>query len=255
VQDHYQTLGVDRTASAAEIKRAYRRLASQHHPDKGGDKTRFQQIQQAYDVLGDQSRRHQYDNPQPQMPPGFGTAGFNFEDIFNVFAHQHHRRNHVRMTLWITLEDVAIGGTRTISLSTDQGHKTIEINIPAGIEDGDNVQYGGLGPGGVDLVINFRVKAHSRWMRDGDQISTDISVSIWDLMLGGACEITDLYGTTVSVSIPSNTQPDTVLRIRGHGLKNKHHNRRGDLLIRVKARLPSSISHDLRELIDQERNK
>lgn len=255
MQDHYQTLGVDRTASADEIKRAYRRLASQHHPDKGGDKTRFQQIQQAYDVLGDHSRRQQYDNPQPQMPPGFGPAGFNFEDLFTVFAQQHQRRNHVRMSLWISLQDVAQGGQRTISLATNQGHETVEINIPAGIEDGDNVQYGGLGPGGVDLVVNFRVKPNPQWTRNGDQITTEVTVSVWDLIVGGVCEITDLSGVTVAVKIPPNTQPDSVMRIRGHGLKNKHNNHRGDLMIRIKARLPANIPSDLRELIEREKTK
>lgn len=253
MSDHYQTLGIDRTASSEDIKRAYRRMASQHHPDKGGDTQQFQAIQQAYDVLSDPAQRQAYDNPQPQMPPGFGTAGFNFDDIFNVFAHQ--RRNHVRMSLWISLEDVAQGGQRTISLATNQGHKTVEINIPAGIEDGDNVQYGGLGPGGVDLVINFRIKPHARWIRDGDQVTTDLVVTVWDLLLGTSCEVTDLYGTTVSVRVPANTQPDTILRVRGHGLRNKHSNRQGDLLLRLKARLPSTVSKELRDRIEQERAK
>ena len=80
MSDHYATLGVARTATPDEIKRAFRKLASQHHPDKGGDTARFQQIQAAYDVLGDAAKRQQYDNPQPfggQNP--FGQHGFNFD--------------------------------------------------------------------------------------------------------------------------------------------------------------------------------
>ena len=81
--NHYQTLGVERTASAEDIKRAYRKLAGQHHPDRGGDTAKFQTIQAAYDVLGDQGKRQQYDNPAPQFS---GGAPFDFDNIFNMFG-------------------------------------------------------------------------------------------------------------------------------------------------------------------------
>ena len=82
--DHYATLGVPRTATAADIKQAFRRLASQHHPDKGGDTAKFQAIQAAYATLGDEQKRAEYNNPRPQFGPGPG-AGFNFEEFFGVF--------------------------------------------------------------------------------------------------------------------------------------------------------------------------
>src|SRR6056300_983681 len=92
--DYYETLGVDRTASPEVIKKAYRKLASKHHPDKGGDAEQFKQIQQAYEVLGDPQKKDQYDNPQPDwnlhQPGGFDNV--DIQDIFSQFFRQNQRQ-------------------------------------------------------------------------------------------------------------------------------------------------------------------
>ena len=147
--DYYQTLGVDRNATPDQIKRAYRKLASQHHPDKGGDKTKFQEIQQAYDTLGNEQKRAEYNNPRPQ---GFGFQGghngpgpgFDFQTIFDVFGarfqHPQQRVQRAQMTLWITLQDVAQMSRKTISVGTPQGTRVVEIDIPPNINYGHSVQ-------------------------------------------------------------------------------------------------------------------
>lgn len=259
--DYYATLGVARTATQDEIKRAFRKLASQHHPDKGGDTQKFQEIQAAYDTLGDPDKRAAYDNPRPQH------QSFNFQDFGNhpfgdIFSQmfgggsgqfgQRQPRSHVRMTLWISLYDVATGGPRTISLGTASGSSAVEINIPAGINDGDNVQYPGLGPGGVDLVIGFRIKPDPVWQRQDLNLITSKKVSVWDLILGGDLEITDIYGTHLSTKIPANTEPGTMLRLRGRGLKNRA-GQSGDALIQVQATLPKHIAPEIRDAIQQHR--
>jgi DnaJ-class molecular chaperone len=108
MSDHYATLGVSKTATPDEIKRAFRKLASQHHPDKGGDTQKFQEIQAAYDTLGDAVKRADYDNPRPQFSGMPGGAHFNMNDIFSSmfggqspFAQQRRTQSHTRMTLWI----------------------------------------------------------------------------------------------------------------------------------------------------------
>lgn len=247
MKDHYQTLGVPRTASEDDIKRAYRRLASQHHPDKGGDKERFQEIQQAYAVLSDPAQRQQYDNPGVRVNfGGQGMPGFNFDDIFQMFGARmgpdvEQMRRVMRVQLWITIEDVAVGGPRTISLAQNGHQGMVEINVPAGIEDGESVRYPGLAPNNGDLVVQYRVRPDNQWQRQGSTVFTDVTVDFWDLILGAAVNVNTLTRSVISVTVPPRTQPGTVLRVRGHGLPNKYNNQKGDLMVRVQARLPSDL--------------
>jgi DnaJ-class molecular chaperone len=264
--DYYKTLGVSKTASADEIKKAYRKLASQHHPDKdGGNKTKFQEIQAAYSTLSDPQQRANYDNPSPFSNGGFqgfqgSNGGFDFDTIFNVFGARfqqggHHQRpQHARMALWVTLRDIAIGGRKTVSVGTHQGTSTVEIDIPAGIHDGDSVQYPKLGPGGIDLIVQFRIHPDPKWTRNDCHLIGDHMVDFWTLIVGGDITIVDLLGTELSLTIPPHTQPNTIFRLRGRGLANRS-GATGDIMIKIQARLPESISPELLDLIKQETDK
>ena len=259
--DHYATLGVPKTATPDEIKRAFRKLASQHHPDKGGDTQKFQAIQEAYATLGDEQKRSEYDNPRPQFGnfQGF-NGGVNINDIFNMFGqqgfgqaggfNQHPRRSHVRMTLWISLLDVATGGRRTVSLGTQAGVNAVEIEIPLGINDGDNVQYEGIGPGGADLVVQFRISPDRTWQRDGLNLTQEVRIDIWNLILGGELTIDTLTGKTLSAQVPARTQPGTVLRLRGQGLRDRA-GHIGDIFVRVQTFLPENISPEIIDAIQK----
>lgn len=255
--DYYAALGVPKTATADEIKKSFRRLASQHHPDKGGDTKKFQAIQEAYATLGDEQKRAEYDNPRPQFSGFHGhPGGVNINDIFGQmfgqqgFAQQHQqpRRSHVRMTLWITLLDVATGGKRTVSLGTQSGVSAVEIEIPLGINDGDNVQYEGIGPGGSDLVVNFRISPDRTWTREGLNLTMEVKLDIWSLILGGDLTIDTLTGKTLTVGVPERTQPGTSLRLKSQGLRDRGGNT-GDLFVRVQATIPSNIAPEILDAI------
>ena len=255
--DYYATLGVPRTATASDIKQAFRRLASQHHPDKGGDTQKFQEIQAAYAVLGDGQKRAEYDNPRAQIHPP-GGANFNFDDIFSMFGArfhpEHQQRQHVaRLNIWITMYDVAQGGPRTISMSSPHGQSVAEINVPPGIEDGDAVRYARVGPMNSDIVVTFRIKPDTEWLRNGADLTKEIAVSIWDLVLGTKLQATTILNETIEVTVPANTQPGTMLRLRNYGLPVKSLPRRGDMLLKVQSTLPKIISPELLELIRNER--
>ena len=256
--DYYAALGVPKTATADDIKRAFRRLASQHHPDKGGDTQKFQAIQQAYATLGDEQKRAEYDNPRPQFSGFQGhPGGVNINDIFGQMfgqgygqQHQHPRRSHVRMTLWISLLDVATGGKRTVSLGTQAGVSAVEIEIPLGINDEDNVQYEGIGPGGSDLVVQFKVTPDRKWQRDGLNLLQEVRIDIWDLILGGELTIDTLTGKTLSTQVPARTQPGTVLRLKAQGLRYRT-GRTGDIMVRVQAQIPDDIPSEIIDAIQK----
>lgn len=249
--DHYVTLGVARNATQDEIKRAFRKLASQHHPDKGGDTQKFQEIQAAYDTLGDEAKRQAYDNPAPQFP-GFNGGGVhvNIHDIFGqMFGGQspfgqQPRRNHVRMSLWITLLDVARGGRRPVALGTQAGTSTVEIEIPLGINDGDNVQYPGIAPGKQDLVIQFRIQPHANFQRQGLNLVTTHKVSIWTLILGGDTEVQTVEGNHLVVKVAPHTQPGTTLRLRSQGLRDQS-GQKGDLMVQIQTEIPKTIAPEI----------
>ena len=258
--DYYATLGVAKTATAAEIKQAFRRLASQHHPDKGGDTQKFQEIQAAYAVLGDEQKRAEYDNPRPQFG-GFGGMGgheVNINDIFGQMfggMRMHPRQQTPRLNLWVTLEDVARGGPKVVALQVGNRVSNIEINIPAGINDGDTVRYAKLSPDGNDLVITFRVRPDPVWHREGKNITTERTVPIWTLITGGEIIVTDLKGSDLALSIPAHTQPGSLLRARGRGLPGQSSPGAGDLFIKIQAKLPDRISPELMAAIKQETEK
>lgn len=249
--DYYATLGVQRTATADEIKRAYRRLASQHHPDKGGDTTKFQEVEEAYRTLSDTNKKQQYDNPGVHVNVNNFSPGhspFNFDEIFAQFGtrfnQQHRPQQHARITLSVSLLDVARASTKTITVSTPHGVNNLEINIPRGIEDGDSVQYAGIAPGGIDLIITFRIAPDPVWQRQGSNLLVRKEISIWDLMLGSQIEISDIHGTALELTIPQGAHPGTILRVRGRGLYSKQGGA-GDLMVQLNAKMPASIHPDI----------
>jgi curved DNA-binding protein len=260
VKDHYSTLSVSRTATPDEIKKAYRKLASVHHPDKGGDTAKFQEIEEAYRVLSDPTQRQQYDNPQPNFG-GFNfrqQSGqpFDFDNIFNMFGaqfnqHQPRQRTQARMSLWIQLSDVASCGKRTVSVGSHSGSQIVEIEIPPGVEDGTSVVYPGLAPGGVDLAVTFRIHPNPRWQRDGFNLYTDQKVDIWSLIAGGEISVKDILNRELTVAVPPMTQPGQILRCRGRGLPDRSRNP-GDMMIRLQAEIPRNIPEDLLALIRQQ---
>ena len=254
--DYYKILGVDRNASDSDIKAAYRRLASQHHPDKGGDTTKFQEIQTAYDTLSDAARRQQYDNPHQHFSFNFGGSPFgdnqNINDIFNTFFGRgfgNPTPQPTRASIWISLRDVYQGGKRVVGL----GSQNIEINLPEGLNDGDQVRYPKLGPGNTDLIIQFRIKPDAVWSRQDNDLYRELECSVWDLILGRDIDVQMIDDRIVKVTINPNTQIDSTLRVRGQGMLSRN-STRGDVLLKLKPKLPQRIHPDIVSAIVKHRN-
>jgi DnaJ-class molecular chaperone len=177
--DYYNILGVNRNASQEELKKAYKKLVMEHHPDRGGDHDHFAKINEAYETLKDPAKRSAYDNPQPQFNFRSGNAN-DLHDIFSQFFGQHtivRRNKDIRLSVTLTLEDVAVGKEILGSYTMPSGRtETSNFKIPAGVEHGEVIKFKGLGDDSHpnldrgDLLVQVRVANHNRYQRDGSNI-------------------------------------------------------------------------------------
>jgi len=269
--DYYETLGLKRGASEADIKKAYRSMAMKHHPDRGGDEKKFKDISAAYEVLSDPQKKQMYDmgvDPRNQNQGGgfyqqgpfefhFGTDNIN--DIFGNFGFGQRpmRRNKsINVNVQVTLEDVLKGKTIDAEIGIPGGKKKmINITIPPGIEDLQQIRYEGMGDNSIsglrpgDLLVNVRVIPHPVFKREGDSLIVDKTISAWDAMLGCNVSINTIDSKTLSITIPPGTQPETIMSCRGEGLPNMRTRSRGNLLIRIKVEIPRNLSASQIELI------
>ncbi len=256
MMDYYNTLGVPRDADQDTIKKAYRKLAMQHHPDKGGDPNEFQKINEAYEVLGDTDKRIQYDNPQSQQqgfPGGFSfhTHGFDINDIFSqIFGQQGFSQRRqpskqvFRTQVFVSLIDVYNGATQILQLNTQQGPKAVNINIPKGIHSGEQIRYDNI-IDGASLIVQFLIHDELKFDRQGDDLYSNIAISVLDLIVGTKIEFTTLSGKKLEVSIRPMTQPTDQIRIQGYGMPIRDTGFYGDQLLLLKPFVPDNISQDV----------
>jgi DnaJ-class molecular chaperone len=280
-KDYYQVLGVSKTASSDEIKSAFRKLAHQHHPDKGGDAAKFKEINEAYGVLSDTAKRQQYDTygssfEQYGGAGGFGSQGFggfnysdfaraaqqggaSFEfdlgDIFGEFfggggGRRPRKGRNISVDIEITFKDSIFGTNRDISI----GKEKISVTIPSGIESGEGLRVPGKGEQGEagpgDLIVRIWVQEHPRFKKHASSLVTTAQVKLSTALAGGDITLETLEGE-LTVTIPSMTKHGDVLRVKGKGVPMTGHgaNKRGDLLITVLYDLPKKLSKSAQKLV------
>ena len=270
--DYYSTLGVGKNATDDDIKKAYRKLAMKHHPDRGGDESTFKKISEAYDVLSDPQKKQIVDlggDPKNQnngnsfnqgpfefhfntggVPPGmediFGRFGFG-----SGFGRQPMQKNKtLNITVDITLEDVLSGKdiNAEITIPGTGKRKMINIAIPAGIEHGQQIRYEGMGDDAIrelrpgDLIVNVNVQQHRLFRREHSDLVLEKFVSVWDAIIGSSLDIQTLDGKTLTINVPQGPKHGTVLSCRGEGLPIMRSRNRGNLLIMIKVDMPKNLS-------------
>jgi len=254
--NYYSILGLDETASQEQIKAAYRKLALQHHPDKGGDPKKFSQLTEAYDTLKDQAKRNEYDFTFKQ-----GDSFDSWLDQNFYFRRMQHNQN-ILVEQVIEFADQFTGKQIDLSYELPSGKiKDITIKIPKGIRDNQKLTFADLGddsnphmpPG--KLVIAVRVKQDPNWERDAsNNVSSTITVSILDLMLGATVPVKIPTGREFSVTIRKGTKPNTVLNISGYGIPNITTGTAGNVLLKIEAIMPDIHDEEILEKLSQVRD-
>ena len=272
---YYEILGVGDKATAEEIKRAYRKLASQHHPDKGGDKNKFQEIEQAYRILSDNGQRQQYDMQRNGMggPGGmqfrWHSSDMNHPDLSEIFRNfgfgadpfaqhrQQQRRNKdLRIEIPVALASTLEDQTKTVSIQTTNGEReTVEVKIPRGINNGTQIKYPGLGdtlfntlPRG-DLYVVIHVANAENFHANNLDLYTQISVNCFLAVTGGTTSFTGLDGKTFELAIPAGAQPGTKFRINKQGLYQLNSDIRGDLYVELGVSIPRNLTEEQLKIV------
>lgn len=246
--DYYEILGVSKSASDSEIKKAFKSKSMQHHPDRGGDEEEFKKINEAYSTLKDPQKRAEYDNPTQRM--NFNeTFGGDFQDIFSQMfggmGQRRQRNKDILCTAQIDLVDVIKGKQMDIQYQLPTGTtQTAKVNIPPGIDTNVTMRYQGLGdntfrqlPRG-DLLIKVVVRNPRGWARDGLNLLTFVEIDAFDAMLGTKRTIKTLEDKLLQLTIPPGTQPDQVFSITDHGIQHNRTGRRGSIYVKVKINVP-----------------
>ena len=277
-KDYYKTLGVARSASADEIKRAYRKLAREFHPDKNkakGAEDKFKAINEANEVLSDPTKRAAYDQLGPNWqngqrftpPPGWANGGRSspgdgggFSDFFSTlfgaggapggfedhgFGGMGGASRDQRASLTISLEDSFRGATRTISL----GARQLNVKIPAGVLPGQTVRLPGQAPCGGDVLLEVSIAPHPRFKLNGRDTSCTLNVAPWEAALGGTVPAPTLGGD-VEVTLPPGTTGGRKLRLKGRGLPGTPP---GDHFVSIQIVAPPAATEAQKQSYEQQR--
>ncbi|MEX0932160.1 MAG: J domain-containing protein [Candidatus Saccharimonadales bacterium] len=272
-RDYYQVLGIEKGASAEDIKKAYRKKAVELHPDKeNGDEEKFKEVTEAYEVLKDSQKRQRYDQlghaasgagdtqgfggfegfDFGQFQQGFGGFEVDLNDVFGNFFGGGFRRKgrNVQTAITITFEESVFGTDKEVQ---SVGGETVKVKIPSGIENNNTIRLRGEGeriPEGEsgDLFVQVRVRPHAEFKREGLNILSTTKINIVEAILGTEIKVNTVDGP-LTLKVPAGTQSGQKIKITGKGVKRA--GARGDHLVLIEVGIPKKISKKQRELLEK----
>ena len=281
MKDYYKILGVSEDSSPDEIKQAFRKLAVQHHPDRGGDEKKFKEANEAYDTLKNESKKQEYDTMRRfGSKMGGQGSGFKFQtgnfneffggDFFEEFMsgmgggqrqrfRQRPRANKdVSIRITMSIKEIMSSVKRTISVKLPSGREEIvDVKIGAGIQNGVVLKYSGLGddsnsnlPRG-NLLIRVTILDSDGFTRKGNDLWTDKTIDAFDAMRGTEFQIKDLQDNIVKVKAPASTQPGSVLQLKNKGMPvHESLSIRGNMYIKIHVTIPTLTQQQLNKIKD-----
>ncbi|WOT04734.1 DnaJ C-terminal domain-containing protein [Shewanella youngdeokensis] len=284
-QDYYSVLGVSKTSSNQEIKKAYKKLAMKYHPDKNpGDsaaETKFKNAKEAYEVLTDADKRQQYDDfghdafsngGQDRQRyshggfddifgGGFGQRGFGGSDFESMFSQARGGRSRAQkgqdkdFAFTVDFVDAVQGAEKVVELPINGTTKKIKVKIPAGIKDGEKIRFSGKGGAGVnggpagDLLLTIATRRHENLEREENDLIYTAVVDMASAALGSEIEV-NVLEMRFKLKVPAGTQPGRKFKIKGKGVTDRK-GVTGDLFVQIKVDIPTGLTEAERALLEQ----
>lgn len=291
MKDYYKILGVNRNASEEEVKKAFRKLAHVHHPDKsGGNEAKFKEAGEAYAVLSDKKKRAQYDafgsasfqggqgSGGAGFDPsgfsanmggfdfsGFNNAGFDTSDLgdilSSIFGGRRVRRGRdIAVDIELSFQESVFGAERKVVINSKfVKQKEVVITVPPGIDDGQMIRLSGMGetlesglPG--DLYVKVHVRKHPYLRKEGYNLIMDLEIKLTEALLGAEKVIHTLDGE-ITLKIAASTKHGSILRVKGKGVPHSGSGRqsggRGDLYIRIFVQIPEKLSKEAHKAVEE----
>ena len=280
MKNYYNILGVSENASDKQIKQAFKKLAKEHHPDRGGDTTKFKEANEAYDTLKNSSKKQEYDTIRKYGQNTGGQGGnFHFtsndffgedmfEDFFSGFGgpnvrtrtfrtrQQQNKSINVRMS--ISIKEAMNTLEKTISYRLPSNKEEFAtVKIPAGVQHGITFKYKGMGDDSIknmprgDLLVQMSVLDSDGYTRKGNDLYTDKTINCFQAIRGLELKLKTLTDTIIKIQVPPATQPGTLILCKGQGMPiHKTLNIRGNLYVRINIIIPELSQTDLRKIKD-----
>jgi curved DNA-binding protein len=287
-KDYYETLGVARGAGADEIKKAYRKQARKYHPDVSKERNaedKFKDVQEAYEVLKDADKRAQYDQlgrnyrsgqqfrPPPDWEQRFGQSGAGanagghkfsdingFSDFFSsLFGGANgaagagpyaQQQDSEAGQIEVTVEEAFAGTRRRVNISENGRTRLVDVQIPAGVTDGQALRVGGAGGRGA-LLLRVKLRAHPVYVLQGKDVQVELPLAPWEAALGAKVAVPTLGGT-VELTIPAGAQAGQKLRLRGRGFPGAP---AGDQFVVIKLVTPAADTPEAKEVYERMRRE
>ena len=287
MKNYYDVLGVDEKATSAEITKAYKDLAKKHHPDRGGDKDKFQEINEAHDTLKSSQKRHDYDTMRKFGGTRGGDHPFFNEDIFGDFFsgfsggdmdfggsfnftrgpggerifrqnRQPRGNRNVQVRMAVSIKEAMMNNEKTINYKLPSGREEFAtVKIPAGVQHGVTFKFSGMGDDSIrnmprgDLMVVMSVLDSDGYTRKGNDLFTDKTIDCFQAVRGHEFQLKTLEDKIIKVKVPAGTQPNTLLQVQGQGMPiHKTIGIRGNLYVKIHVLIPQLSAQDLKKIKD-----